>query len=176
MLKLGSTLFYDARIDDSSILLQDAHGRSPRIQAMEIEIRPAMTERDVAGALNLRRLVFVVEQGVPAELEHDEADAAAIHVVAVQDGTVVATGRLLLAQPGSARIGRMAVASHLRRRGLGSRVLDCLEQQARLQGSHELLLHAQTPVRDFYAGLGYKVQGEEFMEAGIRHITMAKRL
>ena len=146
------------------------------IHAVDVTVRPVATEAELAAALGLRRQVFVEEQGVPADLEHDEHDAAAVHVVAVQEGTVVATGRLVLSSAASPRVGRMAVVSHLRRRGLGSQVLACLEAQARLEGSAEVLLHAQLPAHGFYTRHGYTVHGEEFEEAGIRHVAMVKRL
>jgi len=50
--------------------------------------------RDHAQALRVE--VFVVEQGVPVELEWDEADEVSTHTVAYdQSGQAVATGRLL---------------------------------------------------------------------------------
>ena len=68
-----------------------------------------------AEATTLRMAVFVQEQGIPAELEVDEMDALALHAVAYgPQGQAVATGRLLPAQAGQARVGRMAVARTLR--------------------------------------------------------------
>ena len=139
-------------------------------------MRLVATAQEMADALELRRQVFVVEQGVPADLEHDERDAAANHVVAVQDGVVIATGRLVAASPASARISRMAVAGRFRRKGIGSQVLSYIEDQARCQGKAEVLLHAQLPARGFYARHGYIAEGGEFLEAGIRHIAMVKQL
>ena len=63
----------------------------------------------------IRDAVFVGEQGVPAELEHDAADASALHALAVNRlGRAVATGRLLEHAPGVSKIGRMAVLAALR--------------------------------------------------------------
>ena len=71
-----------------------------------------------AEATTLRMAVFVQEQGIPAELEVDEMDALALHAVAYgPQGQAVATGRLLPAQAGQARVGRMAVARTLRGQG-----------------------------------------------------------
>ena len=61
------------------------------------------------------REVFVEEQRIPADMEWDEADAAAVHAVAYNRlGQPVATGRLLQPRPGVAKIGRMAVHQVLR--------------------------------------------------------------
>ena len=48
--------------------------------------------------------VFVEEQGVPPEIEQDDADATAVHALSRDDaGRVVATGRLLLDAAGPGR-------------------------------------------------------------------------
>ena len=140
------------------------------------DVRLVKTEAEMAAALELRRQVFVVEQGVPPEVEHDVHDATAAHVIAVQKGSVVGTGRLVSVSPSEARIGRMAVSGPFRRRGIGGLVLSFLEDHARVQGKAQVLLHAQLPVLAFYNGHGYVSRGEEFLEAGIRHVAMVKHL
>jgi YbgC/YbaW family acyl-CoA thioester hydrolase len=128
-------------------------------------------------ALALRHQVFVEEQGVPKEIEHDEFDLVAEHVVIFnQMNLPVATGRLLPAQGGISRIGRMAVNRVLRGSGLGKMVLKSLLDKACSRGDLEVLLHAQTSAQDFYAKCGFKPDGAMFEEAGIEHITMRKRL
>lgn len=143
---------------------------------MEVTVGPVVNEAELVAAFGLRRQVFVDELSVPADLESDEYDEVSVHVVAIQEGAVVATGRLVLAPSPSARIGRMVVVSPLRRCGIGSQVLACLEAQARLEEKTEVLLHAQLQVVGFYAHHGYKVHGGEFVEAGIRHVAMIKQL
>ena len=87
----------------------------------EIIVRRA-ADSELAELLELRREVFVREQGVPPEMEHDELDITAIHAVARSDGEVIGTGRLMLLPGPEAHIGRMAVRSGLRRQGIGGRV------------------------------------------------------
>lgn len=120
----------------------------------------------------LRTQVFVEEQGVPAELEMDEQDVHCIHAIARHEGRAIATGRLLPAEQGVARIGRMAVLKEWRGRGLGARVLACLMQAARDRGDIEIELHAQLHAAPFYDRLGYHRVGEVYEEAGIAHVNM----
>lgn len=124
-------------------------------------------------AQRLRVEVFVIEQGVPIELEWDESDTVSTHAVAYdEDNQAVATGRLLP----DGHIGRMAVRHSMRGRGLGTLVLQALLEQARREAHQHLILHAQTQARGFYARQGFVEEGEEFMEAGIAHVRMACRL
>jgi len=129
----------------------------------------------------LRHEVFVEGQGVPVELEHDEHDAVCDHAVAVLDGDTVGTGRLLApddgpSSGGPARIGRMAVAETVRRRGVGAAVLTRLEERAVERGWPAVELHAQAHARAFYELAGYLPVGQAYVEAGIEHLTMRKAL
>ncbi len=135
----------------------------------------AAAKDDMGGALALRHAVFCVEQGVPEELEHDEHDATALHLVAVADGVVVGTCRLLF-MGASARLQRMAVARSHRGRGVGADLLGAAHLQARAAGATEVDLHAQLTARDFYARAGYVAEGGEFEDAGITHVLMRRPL
>ena len=137
------------------------------------------TEADWPAVTALRHRVFVLEQGVPAELEHDDADATAVHAITRDDaGAVAATGRLLLdaAGPGRAVIGRMAADAAVRGRGHGAAVLDLLQREAVARGQSAVELHAQVTARRFYERAGYTAVGGEYEEAGITHVTMHKEL
>jgi predicted GNAT family N-acyltransferase len=128
----------------------------------------------------LRTRVFVEEQGVPPEIEHDAADETAVHVLSrgltgETAGRVVATGRLLV-HGATAGIGRMAADASVRGRGHGAAVLEELHRQAVLRGVTEIELHAQVTARGFYERAGYTPVGDEYEEAGITHVTMRRRL
>lgn len=130
---------------------------------------------DDASALRTR--VFVEEQRIPDELEWDEADARAVHAVAYDLlGQPVATGRLLQAGDGVARIGRMAVDQKLRGTGVGRQVLLALAGEAARRGDRQVVLHAQRSAEGFYLRLGLRLRGEPFVEAGIPHIEMTAPL
>jgi predicted GNAT family N-acyltransferase len=127
---------------------------------------------DMPAVFALRHEVFVVGQGVPAELELDELDAVCDHAVVVLDEQVVGTGRLLP----DGTIGRMAVAESARGKGVGAQVLACLEQRARERGHGVVELHAQVHAAGFYDKAGYTPYGEVYLEAGIEHVSMRKEL
>jgi predicted GNAT family N-acyltransferase len=123
--------------------------------------------------LAIRNAVFVDEQGVPAELEHDAHDRHAIHLLATtQDGRPVATARML----DDGHIGRMAVLPEWRNRGIGSAVLQELIRMAAAQGHDSVFLHAQCAAEPFYGHLGFSAEGGIFEDAGIPHRCMRLHL
>lgn len=125
----------------------------------------------------IRSAVFVQEQGIPADLEWDAADANAVHAVAYNRfGMALGTGRLLEHAPGVAKIGRMAVLQPMRGGHVGRALLDALIDAARRRGEHEVMLHAQSSAAGFYARAGFTPRGEPFDEAGIAHLEMVRAL
>lgn len=128
-------------------------------------------------ARRIRTEVFIDEQRVPLEMEWDEADDGCLHAVAFNRiGQPVATGRLLPAQGGSAKIGRVAVNKVLRGSGVGRRLMQALMDAASRRGDREIVLHAQRSAESFYRSLGFTARGAEFEEAGIPHIEMTRSL
>jgi predicted GNAT family N-acyltransferase len=127
----------------------------------------------MAEVFALRTEVFVVEQGVPLELELDALDAEATHLAAICDGEVVGTLRLL-EDHGAAKIGRVAVRAALRRTGVGRCLMERAQAIVSERGFGAIVLHAQITVAAFYRRMGYVEEGDTFDEAGIPHITMRK--
>ena len=142
---------------------------------MTVLARPTRDPDEVARALALRERVFCEEQGVSPEGERDGRDAGALHVVALDGGRVVGTCRLLF-DGETARLGRMAVDPQDRGRGVGSAVLVAAEEAVRAAGASRVALHAQVEVRPLYEARGYRAHGDTFLEEGIAHVAMDKRL
>jgi predicted GNAT family N-acyltransferase len=140
-----------------------------------LEVRPALDEDEVEAAKELRLRVFFGEQGIPRDGEIDGLDPASTHIVAVRRGTIVGTCRLRFPR-GQCKLERMVVAENLRRAGIGTELLEGAEREALRQGVSELILHAQREVEGFYAACGYVAEGETFLEEGIPHVQMRKRL
>jgi predicted GNAT family N-acyltransferase len=122
----------------------------------------------------VRNSVFIVEQQIPAALEYDDADLRCLHAVAWDGQKPVGTARLDVLEDG--RIGRVAVLKDYRRRGVGSLLMQELEQIARSRGLVRLWFHSQISAVPFYESLGYSTYGEEYLEAGIPHLSMEKRI
>jgi len=121
----------------------------------------------------VRESVFVVEQNIPVELEWDDIDPECMHALATDDrGVAIGTGRLLP----DGHIGRMAVLAEWRSRGVGRAILEALVEEARRRGFAEAMLNAQSYASGFYAKSGFEVVGDEFTEAGIPHVAMARTL
>jgi predicted GNAT family N-acyltransferase len=139
------------------------------------QVRRARGEAEMSAALALRHEVFCVEQGVPEHEELDGRDQEGIHLVAVANGELLGTCRVLMVGT-TAQFSRLAVRMSARRRGIATALLEAADAETRAAGGHRLVLHAQTYARELYENAGYRPRGRPFWEAGIEHIAMEKVL
>jgi predicted GNAT family N-acyltransferase len=146
-----------------------------RPSAPTVGFRRARDAAERSAGLELRIRVFCDEQGVPREMEIDGRDDDAIHLVAVEGGSVIGTCRLLF-DGATCKLGRLVVARDARRRGIGGRLLALGEEEAREAGAERIVLNAQTRARGVYRAAGYSEQGDRFMEVGIEHVRMERSL
>lgn len=127
-------------------------------------------------ALQIRKDVFVKEQGVPLENEIDQFEEVATHVIGYDsDHIPFATGRFRPIIDG-VKIERVAVIASHRKYGYGQLLMQFLESCAKQQGYSKLTLNAQCHAKLFYEALGYKSIGDTFMEENIEHIVMTKEI
>lgn len=124
----------------------------------------------------IRTQVFIQEQNVPKALEWDGEDDHAQHALAsALDNLPIGTARLLL-HDRLAHIGRMAVLPEWRGYGVGRALLELMLGAAQERGATAVFLNAQTSAVVFYVRAGFVAEGEEFLDAGIPHLRMTRRL
>jgi len=142
----------------------------------EIAIRWQRFEQLSADALyeilRFRQSIFVVEQGSPYP-DLDGLDQSAWHFLARAENELAGYLRLLQTP---VRIGRVAVARHLRRRGLGRKLMEaallfCREHYR----GRPVVLTAQAHLVAFYRSFGFETTGEPFDDFGLTHVDMELR-
>jgi predicted GNAT family N-acyltransferase len=141
--------------------------------------RRARSPIELEEALEVRYRVFCDEQGVDRSAEDDGLDDGAIHLVALDRGKVIATCRLRLdgGDEGTCKLERMAVDKDFRGSGLGMALAVKADEEASREGAAEIVAHAQVQARPFYERAGYALRDEAvFLEDGIEHVVMSKRL
>ena len=156
------------------------HDRN-NVEENALEIIIVKTDEELSECRAVRNRVFVEEQSVPPELETDAFDAspaACTHVLAKSEGIPVGTGRWIpYKEADTAKIQRIAVVPEYRGRGVGARLLEALERDARQAGMKFAILDSQCHAEPFYRRLGYVTISEQpFEEAGIMHVRMKKPL
>ena len=151
-------------------------------QSRQVSIVPVASEGELLQALAIREVVFIEEQHVPESFDRDANDSGAFHVLAFDGGHAVGTGRLVILlkppvdETGAwAQASRMAVLQSHRTAGVGSKLLEALEEEARRRRMSGITLHAPLSSIDFYKKRGYQPVGGVFQEAGMPHLEMHKK-
>lgn len=130
------------------------------------------TAADFETCLALRYTVFVDEQHVPIELERDEYDDTALHLLGDVAGVPMGTARIVF-KDDYAKIGRVCVTKEARGTGLGKALmLEAITQAKAKDGTRRMILQAQLPALGFYESLGFVAHGGIVMDAGIEHRDM----
>jgi len=133
-------------------------------------------DAEQGGAFEVRKQVFVHEQGVSEELEYDGQDEQALHMVVKDGARVIGTARVQFLSSNRAKIERMAILKPFRRKGIGSNIIAFLKLELKNRHIEQIILHAQYAVVKFYEECGFETTGKPFWEAGIKHIKMQLRL
>ncbi|HHV8703023.1 TPA: GNAT family N-acetyltransferase [Staphylococcus aureus] len=124
----------------------------------------------------IRKKVFVEEQGVPEEIEIDEYESESIHLIEYDNGQPVATARIRPINETTVKIERVSVIKSHRRQGMGRMLMQAIESLAKDEGFYVATMNAQCHAIPFYESLNFKMRGNIFLEEGIEHIEMTKKL
>ena len=138
---------------------------------MQIDLKRARSLDDLIKVFVVRGIVFCSGQAVSYELERDEYDCSAIHILGEVGGEPAAAGRIR-AVSGCAKLERIAVRRRFRGHGFGHRLTDFMVAVGRQSGFSRFKMHAQAHLEDFYRTHGFRSRGEVFDEAGIDHVLM----
>ncbi len=141
-----------------------------------VTFKLATNDEELRGALEVRRQVFVEEQGVSEDLEYDGLDGEALHIVVKDGERVIGTARVRFPTTNQAKVERMAVLKPFRGRGIGSNIISFLKGELKTKRIEHVVLHAQYVLTAFYKSCGFEETGAPFWEAGIKHIKMQLRL
>ncbi|MGI8314405.1 GNAT family N-acetyltransferase [Halobacillus mangrovi] len=140
-----------------------------------MDIRRVSNQQQKDDAFQVRRVVFIEEQNVPEELEIDEDDQTAVHLVGYEENHPVAAARLRFVD-GYGKLERICVMKEYRGHSFGKQIISFMEQIIKDHDRDTAKLNAQTHAENFYQSLGYVTVSDEFMDAGIPHVTMIKKL
>ncbi|MFT8321089.1 MAG: GNAT family N-acetyltransferase [Bacillus sp. (in: firmicutes)] len=140
-----------------------------------MEVIVVKTDKELEDAFFVRRTVFVNEQQVPEEEEIDQFEQESVHFVLYDHDKPVGAGRYRIIDE-YGKMERICILKENRKGGSGKTLMNKMEEYAVKNGASALKLNAQTQAIPFYSKLGYEVISDEFLDAGIPHKTMLKKI
>ncbi len=141
-----------------------------------MDIKIVTNEEELQQAYQVRKIVFVDEQKVTVEEEIDHLEEESTHFLVMNEhDEPIGAGRFRIVD-NYGKVERICVLPQARSTGVGRSLMEAIEQHALSQGLEITKLNAQVQAIPFYKSLGYGIISEEFLDAGIPHRTMKKRL
>lgn len=134
-----------------------------------VSVSVIQTKAEKDQAIRIRKIVFVDEQNVAPEIEYDEYEQVATHIIAYLNNQAVGTARWRWTDKGF-KLERFAVLSEARRNGIGAAMVAFILNE--IDTSKPVYLNSQISALDFYTSLGFAAEGEIFYEANIPHRKM----
>ena len=144
--------------------------------APQAAFRAARTLPEVRQAAEIRRAVFVEEQGLFDGSDRDlrDDDPATIHLIALVDGQVAGTVRIYrLDAPGAWLGDRLAVGAPFRVLQLGAGLVRLAVRTAGARGGDIMHAHIQLPNVAFFERLGWQASGPTEDYVGTPHQPMS---
>jgi GNAT superfamily N-acetyltransferase len=109
----------------------------------------------------------------PEELEQERENML---IGAFDDDEMLGCCMLVEEKPDTVRLRQMAVRNDLHGKGIGRALMNFAENLARDRGYKVISMHARKNAIGFYEKMGYKVEGNQFLELTIPHYVMEKVL
>mgnify|MGYP001054568990 CR=1 FL=1 len=141
----------------------------------EFSYKLVENDSELKGAFEVRRQVFVGEQGISEDLVFNGGEGEALHIVVKDGDRVVGTARVRFLKANQAKLERMALLEPFRRMGIGKRIISFLIEELKNRQIEKAVLHAQYETVEFYKACGFNVLGLPFWEAGIKHLKMERK-
>jgi predicted GNAT family N-acyltransferase len=138
---------------------------------MTLRVAPARSAVELAAAREIRRAVFIEEQGVPAALEVDGLDPSCDHFLVMCSGEPVGTARVRRTEKGW-KLERVAVLQQYRGLAAGAALVQYVLLS--LPAGERVYIHAQESALGFWQRVGFSAEGPRFEEAGIAHLYMSR--
>lgn len=132
--------------------------------------------KEYAQMVQLRTEILRKPLGMTFTAEELEKEKENIHIAAFEDDKMLGCCMLIRQEGKEIRLRQMAVLNNLQGKGIGKAILIFAENIARDLGFKEITMHARKTAVLFFEKLGYRIIGDEFLELGIPHVEMEKRL
>ncbi|RZK44171.1 MAG: GNAT family N-acetyltransferase [Pedobacter sp.] len=138
-----------------------------------LHVQKAISREDLEKVFSIRKIVFVDEQGCPADVEWANEEES-VHFLAISDHSPCGACRWRKTEKGY-KLERFAVLKEFRGQGIGraliATALDDLPSDA-----DYIYLNAQLDAVSLYAKFGFTAEGDQFEEGGMQHFRMVKRV
>ena len=156
---------------------QSAQSFHPVVKSLTIQLKQPQSKDEFERYYELRWRILRAPWDEPRGSEVDNIEDRCFHIMVTNNDKVIGVGRLQYNSDNEAQIRYMAVDDNHEGNGVGSCIVDALEQEARRTERSLIVLDAREPAVGFYKKLGYEVKQKSYLLFDeIQHYQMIKNL
>lgn len=179
---LLSSLYNDKKEIETnleSLIHEDAYlnEKEFKINNDQLTLRLVNDKKRALDMMYIRNKVFIEEQQIPYELEFDGSDEYTTSFLVCLENKPIGTFRMNEIQKGIIKLSRFCILKEYRNKGYMKQALNFIERYlVKKINPLTITLSSQVASLPFYLKQGYIKTGDEFLEAGIKHQKIYKRL
>jgi predicted GNAT family N-acyltransferase len=144
---------------------------------LDFQLKQPQSEDELERYYELRWRILRAPWHEPRGSEIDNIEDQCFHIMATDANKVIGVGRLQYNSTNEAQIRYMAVDDSYEGNGIGSIIVNALEQEAARTKHNLIVLDAREPAVGFYEKLGYKAKQKSYLLFNsIQHYQMIKHL
>ena len=133
-----------------------------------------LTACEIYEIIKSRTEIFLLEQKIICQ-DLDDVDYDSLHCFFTDDKRVTAYLRAYVSGPGAVTVGRVLTLVH--KNGIGSELIKrSIEEIKKHFSCNKIIVHAQKQAVGFYEKMGFQIVSDEFLEEGVIHVTMEKKI
>jgi predicted GNAT family N-acyltransferase len=126
--------------------------------------------------ISLRSQILRQPLGLSFKAEELLEEKEHILIAAFDEDEILGCCMLCKVNDNTLKLRQMAVSNTVQGKGIGASIMNFAENLALDKGFSTISMHARDSAIGFYEKLGYKVEGEGFIEVNIPHHVMVKKL
>ena len=144
-----------------------------KLEGTPLSLKPVISKEDALIMVRIRTDVFLREQNVPPHEEFDGSDDNKHHILIYKGSTPIGTIRYAIEENNVVVLSRIATLKQYRGLGYTKLALQHLMDMLAVKMIPiTFVLNSQKQALPFYEKLGFKKEGDEFLDANIPHFTM----
>ncbi|MEA5061669.1 MAG: GNAT family N-acetyltransferase [Erysipelotrichaceae bacterium] len=150
---------------------------SYQVDQKGLYLKPVVTPKDEAICLDIRYQVFEKEMKVSHKKEYEFPDEFIAKQFLIYKKLIPIGTIRYIEEENKIHIQRFAILKKYRGKGIGRKVFEYFNKMLESRyNPTTLYLHSMWKRKDFYKSFGYIENGKPFIEAGIKHVEMIKKV
>lgn len=132
--------------------------------------------KEYNSAINLRRKILRKPLNLDFSLKELNEESSQIHFAYFFNNQIIGSLTLVPKTKNSVKMRQVCVENKFQKKGIGIELVQFSEKWANENNYKTIFCHARKNALKFYFNMDYSLVGNEFIEVGLEHFKLSKKL